>query len=336
MKKLGLQTVNLVNRPKFISSYSVVGPKEGRGPLKNYFDNILSNDMLGQKTFEKAEQKLMEKAVFGAIRKSGLKASQIDMFLSGDLLNQIISASFTARKFDTSFIGLFGACSTMTESLALGACLVDGGYVDNVLCATCSHYASVEKQFRNPLELGTQRPPTSQWTVTGAGASILSLCNNKQLPYIECVTFGKVTDFGISDVNNMGAAMAPGAMETLIAHFNDTGRKPDDYDCIFTGDLGKLGSEILIDLMEHKGLSLGDNYCDCGMMIFDKEQKVMMGGSGCGCSASVLNSYVLSKLNKGEFKSVLFLSTGALLSPLSSQQGETIPGIAHAIVIRRD
>ncbi len=336
LKKLGKQTAWLSNKPRFISNYSVVGPKEGRGPMGSYFDEVLKDDKLGQQTFEKAEQKLMEKCAFGAIRKSGLNASDIDMMLSGDLLNQIISSTFTARQFDTTFIGLFGACSTMTESIALASCLVDGGYVKNVLCATCSHFASAERQFRNPLELGTQRPPTSQWTVTGAGACVLSLDDDKNLPYVECVTFGKVTDFGVADVNNMGAAMAPAAMETLRAHFTETGRTPNDYDYIFTGDLGKLGSEILIDLMEHKGIKLGVNYCDCGNMMFDIEQKTLMGASGCGCSASILNSFVMEKFRKKEISRVLFLSTGALLSTLSVQQGETIPSIAHAISIRRD
>lgn len=335
-KRKGKQTVFLYNKPRFIANFSVVGPKEGKGPMGKYFDKVLENDMLGQKTFEKAEQKLMEQAVFGAIEKSGLHPNQIDLYLSGDLLNQIISSTFTARKFDTTYIGLFGACSTMTESLALGACLVDGDYVNNALCATCSHFASAEKQFRNPLELGAPRPPTSQWTVTGSGACVLAKSEDENFPYIECVTFGKVTDFGIADVNNMGAAMAPAAMDTLIAHFRETGRSPLDYDYIFTGDLGKLGSEILIDLMEHEGVKLGVNYCDCGNMIFDNDQKVQMGGSGCGCSASILNSFVMQKFKKKEINSVLFLSTGALLSPISVQQGETIPSIAHAIVIRRD
>lgn len=332
--RLGKQTIKLINKPRIVSWYSVVGPKEAKGPLGKYFDLTLKDDMCGQNTYEKAEQKVMEKAVFGVIEKAGYKPSDISLFLSGDLLNQIISATFTAREFDTTFIGLFGACSTMTESLALGACLVDGKYVKNALCSTCSHFASVERQFRYPLELGTQRPPTSQWTVTGSGATILELKN--QGPYIEMITLGKVCDYGINDVNNMGAAMAPAAMNTLKAHFSDTGRTPEDYDLICTGDLGKLGSEILVDLMENAGYSLGVNYCDCGNLIFDKEQKTFMGGSGCGCSASVLNSYVLNKLNNKEIKSCLFLSTGALLSPLSSQQGLTIPSIAHAIVIRSD
>ena len=332
MGRVGKQTIILDKKPNIVSTYSIVGPKEGNGPLADYFDRILDNDMCNQDTYEKAEQKFMEKAVFGAINKAHKNPHEIDMFLSGDLLNQIISATFTAREFDTTFIGLFGACSTMTESLALGACLVDGGYVNNVLCATCSHFASVERQFRNPLELGTQRPPTAQWTVTGAGATILERTGSG--PYIEAVTFGKVCDYGVTDVNNMGAAMAPSALHTLKAHFIDMNRTPEDYDLIFTGDLGKLGSEILIDLMEKDGYKLGVNYNDCGCLIFDKEQKTFMGGSGCGCSAAVLNSYVITKLLNKEVNSVLFLSTGALLSPLSAQQGLSIPGIAHAISIR--
>lgn len=332
MGKIGQQTVILEKKPNIISGYSIVGPKEGKGPMSEYFDKVLKDDLCGESTYEKAEQKFMEKAVIGAIKKAKMKPKDIDMFLSGDLLNQIISATFTARDFDTTFIGLFGACSTMTESISLGACLVDGGYVNNVLCATCSHFASAERQFRTPLELGNQRPPTAQWTVTGAGATILS-CSGTG-PYVEAVTFGKVTDYGVTDVNNMGAAMAPAAMDTLRAHFKDMKRKPEDYDLIFTGDLGKFGSEILIDLMEKEGYKLGVNYNDCGCLIFDKEQKTLMGGSGCGCSASILNSYVLKKLFNKEVESVLFLSTGALLSPLSAQQGLSIPGIAHAIVIR--
>lgn len=334
MKKIGTQTVVFENRPKIIGSYSIVGPKEGRGPLSKYFDYILKDDLYGEKTYEKAEQKIMETAVMGAIEKAGLQPNDIDLFISGDLLNQIISATFTAKDFDASYIGLFGACSTMTESLSVGSCLVDGGYFCRVLCGTCSHFSTAERQFRYPLELGNQRPPTTQWTVTGAGASLLSLDGDG--PYIEMATFGKVCDYGVSDVNNMGAAMAPAAMHTLKVHFEDTRRKPDDYDLILTGDLGKLGSEILIDMMEKEGYPLGENYCDCGNLVFDKEQKTFMGGSGCGCSATVLNSYVLQKLQSGEYKSVLLLSTGALLSTLSSQQGNAIPGIAHAVVIRRD
>lgn len=331
--RIGTQTVKFNNKPKMISNYSVVGTKEGNGPFRDYFDYILKDDCFSEKTFELAERKLMEHAVFGAIDKAKLTPSDIDMFLSGDLLNQIISASFTARKFNTTFIGLFGACSTMTESIALGASLVNAGYFNTIVCATCSHYASAERQFRFPLELGSQKPPTAQWTVTGSGATVLSL--DGKGPYIDMATFGKVCDYGIIDVNNMGAAMAPAAMHTLKAHFEDTKRKPSDYDLIVTGDLGKHGSEILIDLMEKEGYPLSENYCDCGHLIFDKEQKAYMGGSGCGCSAALLNSFFVNKLKLGEYKRILFLSTGALMSPLSSQQGETIPGIAHAIVIER-
>ena len=221
----------------------------------------------------------------------------------------------------------------MSESLALGACLVDGGYAKNVICSTVSHFSTAEKQYRFPLELGNQRPPVSQWTVTGSGCTILS--NKGNGSYISMATFGKVTDYGVSDVNNMGAAMAPAAMETLVEHFNDTGTTPQDYDLIVTGDLGKLGSEIFRDLMEHSGYKLGENYCDCGQMIYGRDQKVFQGGSGAGCSASILNSYILDQMANGVYNKVIFMATGALLSPLSSQQGETIPGISHAVVIER-
>ena len=257
----------------------------------------------------------------------------IDMLISGDLLNQIISSSFSARHFDSTFIGLYGACSTMAESLAIGACLVDSKNFNNVACCTGSHFSTVERQYRFPLELGNQRPPVSQWTVTGSGCSILSLKGKGNV--ISSATFGKVTDYDIKDVNNMGAAMAPAAMRTIIAHFEDTHTTPDDYDLILTGDLGKLGSEIFMDLMEHNGYKLGNNYNDCGQMMFNINQKAYQGGSGPGCSAIVLNGYVYKKLLEGKFKKVLFAATGALLSPLSSQQGDSIPGICHAVVIER-
>ena len=276
---------------------------------------------------------MLEQAICGATDKANLISTDIDILLSGDLLNQIISASFSARQLQTSFIGLFGACSTMTESLAVGACLVDGGYAKNVACATSSHFSTAERQFRYPLELGCQRPPTSQWTTTAAGCSIIS-CEGKG-HYITHATFGKVIDFGINDMNNMGGAMAPAAADTLKNLFKDTNTSPKDYDLIVTGDLGKLGGEIFIDLMENYGYKLGENYCDCGQIMFDNSQKCFMGGSGCGCSASIINSYILSKIDKGDYKKVILMSTGALLSTTSSQQGETIPGIAHAVIIER-
>ena len=325
------QTIFFKNKPRIIGSYSIVGPKEGLGSLKNYFDYIMKDDLYGEKTYEKAERKMVEQAVQGAICNADIKAKDLQLFISGDLLNQIITSSFAARAFDVPYLGLFGACSTMAESLAVGASLVNAGYFNNIACATASHFSTAERQFRYPLELGNQRPPTSQWTVTGAGCTILS--KNGNGPYISSATFGKVTDFGIADVNNMGSVMAPSCASTLISHFKDTNTKPDDYDLIISGDLGKLGSEILLDLMEDHGYKLGVNYNDCGQIIFNGKQSVLMGGSGCGCSATVLNSYILQKIKNKEYKKVLFVATGALLSTTSSQQGDTIPGISHAIVI---
>lgn len=331
MFEYGNQTIFFKNKPRIIGSYSIVGPKEGLGSLKKYFDYIMKNDLYGEKTYEKAERKMVEQAVMGAITNANLTAKDLQLFISGDLLNQIITSSFAARAFEVPYLGLFGACSTMAESLAVGASMVNSGYFDNIACATASHFSTAERQFRYPLELGNQRPPTSQWTVTGAGCTILA--KNGNGPFISSATFGKVTDFGISDVNNMGSVMAPSCASTLLAHFKDTKTTPQDYDLVITGDLGKLGSEILIDLMEDHGFKLGTNYNDCGQLIFNGKQSVLMGGSGCGCSATVLNSYILQKVKNKEFKKVLFVATGALLSTTSSQQGDTIPGISHAVVI---
>ena len=333
LNRIGENTVIFKNKPKIASSYSIVGKKEGEGPFKDYFDFILNDDLCGKKSYEIAERHILEHAIFGAVDKGHINLKDIDFIIGGDLLNQITSSSFAARHFEKPFIGLYSACSTMSESLAVGACLVDGGFARNVVCATVSHFSTAEKQYRFPLELGNQRPPVSQWTVTGSGATVLA--NKGKWPYISMATFGKVTDYGINDANNMGAAMAPAAMETLLSHFKDTNTQPSDYDLIVTGDLGKLGSEILRDLMEHSGYKLGENYCDCGQMIFGRNQKVFQGGSGAGCSASILNSYILKQMNKGVYNKVLFMATGALLSPTSTQQGDTIPGIAHAVVIER-
>lgn len=325
------QTVFFNNRPKIIGNYSIGGPLESKGPLKDYFSYQLQDDTLNEKSFEKAERKLLEHIIFGAIDNAGLKLDDVDALLGGDLLNQIISSSFAARKFGITFIGLYSACATMAESLALGACLVDREVFNKVCCATASHFSSAERQYRFPLELGNQRPPTSQWTVTGGGASVLS--NKGKGPEITSATFGRVIDFGIKDVNNMGACMAPAAMDTILAHLQATHTKVDDYDMIATGDLGKLGSEILVDLLERKGVKLAQNYSDCGNLIYNKSEKVFMGGSGSGCSATVFNSYILHKLKSGEFKKVLLVATGALLSTTTSQQGDSIPAIAHAVCI---
>lgn len=324
-----MQTIKLKNGAYLYSGFSMVGPLESKGPLKDYFDVCFKDDTLKEKTFEKAERKLLENIVKGVIQKSDINASEIDFMFGGDLLNQIVSSSYTARDLDLPFIGLYSACATMAESLAIGAIFVDNGLAENVVCATCTHFSSAERQYRFPLELGNQRPPTAQWTITGGGASLLS--NKPSKIKITAVTFGKVIDYGIADVNNMGAGMAPSACDTIEQHLKNCNKKVSDYDFIATGDLGKLGSEILIDLMEQKGVILGKNYADCGCMMYDKTERVFMGGSGAGCSASILNSYILKKLNAGEFKRVLLVSTGALMSTTTSQQGDTIPGIAHAV-----
>ncbi len=324
-----MQTIKFKNKPYLLTGYSIVGPLEGKGPLKDYFDYILKDDTLNEKSFEKSERKLLEKIVVGAIDKANLNTNDIDFFVGGDLLNQIVSSSFTARELSIPFIGLYSACATMAESLAIASILVSFNLADNVVAGTCTHFSSAERQYRFPLELGNQRPPTAQWTITGGGASVIS--NKPSKIRINSVTFGKVIDYGITDVNNMGAAMAPAASSTILAHLKNSNKRPSDYDLIATGDLGKLGSEILIDLLEREKIILGKNYSDCGCIIFDKTERVFMGGSGAGCSASVLNSYIIHKINKGEFKRVLLVSTGALMSTTSSQQGDTIPGIAHAI-----
>lgn len=330
-KKLGKQTIKFDHPAKIIGNFSVVGEKEGQGNFKEYFDIIVKDDKFGEKTYEKAEKKMLLEAVNGAIESANLKKEDIELYLAGDLLNQIISASFSARELECSYLGIYGACSTMAEILGIGATLIDSTAYKNIVCATGSHFTTAERQYRYPLELGNQRPPTTQWTITGAGSTILS--SNGQGPKITHATFGRVMDYDVKDVNNMGAAMAPAAMDTLITLFEDTGTKPADYDLIVTGDLGKLGAEILMDLMENRGYKLGKNYSDCGHMMFTNEQKTYQGGSGAGCSAVVLNSFILKKLKTKQLKKVIFAATGALLSPTSSQQGESVPGICHAVII---
>lgn len=331
--RIGKQTLIFKNQPKIIGNYAVVGKKEGNGPFGKYFDYVLENDLFGEKTYEKAERKILEHAIFNCVDKSKIDPKDIDVILSGDLLNQIVSSSFAARHFDKPFLGLYSACSTMTESLLIASCLVDAKYVKTAICATGSHFSTAEKQYRFPLELGNQRPPVAQWTVTGAGATMLSLDGDESCSKITMATIGKVVDYGILDANNMGAAMAPAAMNTLIAHFNDTNTSPQDYDLILTGDLGKLGSEILRDLMERNGFPLGSNYSDCGHMMYTEDQHTYQGGSGAGCSATIFNSYILHQIAQKKYKKVLFLATGALLSPTTSFQGDSIPGISHAVVI---
>ena len=331
-KKIGENTIQFSMPPKLISGYSVVGPKEGLSLFAKYFDYILKNDSFNEKTYEKAERKMLEQAICGATDKANLLATDIDILLSGDLLNQIISASFSARQIQTSFIGMFGACSTMTESLAVGACLVSGNCANTVACATSSHFSTAERQFRFPLELGNQRPPSSQWTVTGAGSAVVSKSGTG--PFITHATIGKIVDMGIKDANNMGSAMAPAALDTIITHFQDTGRKPSYYDAIITGDLGHIGKEIVIELAEKQGYNIKSNYNDCGVLIFDKNsQDTHSGGSGCACCGTVFSGYLFKQLKEKKLKKILLVATGALTNATSSQQGESIPGIAHAVSI---
>lgn len=328
-KKLGRQSVALATPPSVAGYASVVGKKEGEGPLATTFDLIQQDDTFGEKSWEKAESAMQKLALSAALDKAGLSASNLDYILAGDLLNQCIGTGFAVRGQNVPFYGLYGACSTMAESLSVGAMLLDGGFGTHAACMTSSHFCSAERQYRTPLEYGGQRTPTAQWTVTGSGCVILS--SEGAGPYVTHVTTGKIVDKGIKDANNMGAAMAPAAYETLLAHFQDTGRRPSDYDLILTGDLGQLGKEIVLDLLHRDGLEV-PNLEDCGVLIYDLEgQDVHCGGSGCGCSAVVLTGLLLNGMKSGRWKRLLFCGTGALLSPTSTQQGESIPCICHAV-----
>ena len=334
-KRIGEQTIKLKNPPKIISTFSIVGPKEGEGPLKDYFDKILDDDTCGKDSYEKAESEMIFTAISQAIKRAGLKEKDINYLFSGDLLNQIISSSFAARQLNIPFFGLYGACSTMSESLSLASLIMDGGYAEHVVAATSSHFSSAERQFRFPLEYGSQRSRTAQWTVTGSGAMVLG--KEGDFPEVRYVTTGIVKDYGIKDPNNMGAAMAPAAAHTIYMHLKETGRKPEDYDIIATGDLGSVGKKIMDQLLLEYGYDLTKNHLDCGALIFNEEaQNTESGGSGCGCSAVVSSGYLYKKLMKRELKKVLLVSTGALMSTTSSLQGESIPGIAHAVSIEID
>ena len=331
MQKLGKQTIKFDNPPTILDCASIVGPKEAQGPLAEYFDQTLEDEFWGEKTWEKAESKIIKETVNTVISKSGVPSDQIDLMIAGDLLNQCISSSFGLREANIPFLGVFGACSTFVESMCIGSICVES-FAKNVLCATSSHFCSAEKQFRFPLELGNQRTPTAQWTVTGSGAAIIT--QSGMGPYITHITPGKIIDMGIKDANNMGAAMAPAFCETLITHFLDTGRSPNYYDAIISGDLGHVGKEIAIDIAKARGYNIKPNYNDCGVLIFDKEkQDTHSGGSGCGCCGSVFSGYFFKQLKANKLKKVLLIATGALMNSTSSQQGESIPGIAHAISI---
>ncbi len=335
--RIGKYTLELNNKPAILGYASVVGKKESEGPLGKLFDQCHSDTTLGETSWEKAESRLQNEAVNLALFKAGVKNTEIDCIFAGDLLNQCISSTFGLRGLDIPFLGQFGACSTMAQTLALASVFVESGAAQRAVAVTSSHFCSAERQFRFPLEYGGQRTPTAQWTATGAGSAVVGTGEPKQGGKItvEAVTFGRITDFGIKDAANMGAAMAPAAAQTLIDYLRDTGASPTDFDLILTGDLGMVGSELMEELLGKEGISISSVHNDCGLMIYDRiKQDVHAGGSGCGCSGSVLCSIILQQLSQGKLHKVLFIATGALMSPTSSQQGETIPGIAHLVYLK--
>ena len=333
-KRLGRQTRELERPPAVLGFAAVGGKKEGEGPRRRGFDRISEDSYFGEASWEKAESRMLRDCFTLACAKAGLAPQALDCVLAGDLLDQCVSSALAMRESGVPHWGLYGACSTMAEGLALGALLLDGGAAERVCALTGSHFCTAERQYRFPLEYGGQRTPTSQWTVTGAGAVILGAEGGGVR--ITHATVGRIVDAGVADATHMGGAMAPAAFDTLSAHFAETGRSPADYDAIFTGDLGALGHDILEDLFRRQGVALGPRYMDCGVLIYDAAaQEVGVGGSGCGCCASVLCAQILPAMCKGIWGRVLFAATGALMSPTSSQQGESIPGICHALALER-
>lgn len=342
-KHIGGQTVCFEKPPVIIGKYSVVGNKEGRGPYGMYFDEICTDPLVGGETWEEGESNLIKKSCYGAVKRAGIRQTELDFVVGGDLLGQLMATTFGVMQFRTPFFGIYGACSTMGESTALASSLVDGGFADICLAVTSSHFAGAEKQFRTPLNYGAWRNLTSSYTVTGSGAIVLASedylkqargSEDRLYARVKGYTAGIITDYGIKDSNNMGACMAPAAYSTILAHFRDTGRSVDDYDLIVTGDLGRCGTEILIDLCRASGLDISKKHFDCGDHIFDEEtQDTHAGGSGCGCCASMLCGYLIKCLEEEKYSRILFVPTGALCSPVSYKEGKTVPGIAHAIVL---
>lgn len=330
-KKKGKQTVVFDNPPVITSWASIVGPKEGEGPWGSDFDWILDDYMFGEKTWEKAENKMLRETVKLALNKNNLEPGDVEVLLAGDLLNQIVSSSFAARELSMPFLGLYGACSTMAEALLLGAMLLDGGFYERLAAGSCSHHYTAERQFRYPTEQGTQPAPSSQWTATAAGALVLETLGTG--PKITCATIGRVVDMGQADPSDMGSAMAPAAADTIKTHFHDMDIVHDYYDLVLTGDLAKIGMAIVEELFIKDGIVPKPNYSDCGVLIFDQYQGVDSGGSGCGCCASMLCGPLLKKMQAGELNKLLLVATGALMSPITNYQGESIPGIAHAVAI---
>ena len=335
-KRKGMRTLEFTNRPVITAGAGAGGRKESEGPLRDEFDLLFTDSTLGEKTWEKAESSMHRAVVERALQKSGKALSDVDYIFAGDLLDQCIGSTFGLRELAIPFFGLYGACSTMALALTAAGLFVDSGAAKTCVASTSSHFCSAEKQFRFPLEYGSQRTPSAQWTVTGAGAAVVEAIGSGV--HIDMATLGRITDLGITDTNNMGAAMAPAAYDTISAFFKDTGYSPKDLDMILTGDLGLVGSRLLSQLFfNEEGINIRGKHEDCGLMIFDlKKQSVNAGGSGCGCSAGVLCSHILKKMNAKQLKKVLFVATGALMSPLSSMQGESIPSIAHAVLLTSD
>lgn len=333
-QQVGSGSLCFAKAPFIIGTASVVGTKEGEGPLADAFDCIGPDDKFGQQTWEAAESSLQKEALTLALGKAEQKPEDMRYLFAGDLLGQLIASSFGLKTFEIPLFGLYGACSTCGEALALSAMTVAAGYADRVAAVTSSHFASAEKQFRFPLEYANQRPVSATWTVTGGGAFILSKEAKQPLAKVAGVTTGKIVDYGIKDSMNMGAVMAPAAAELIAQNLTDFKRKPENYDRIITGDLGEVGQQILFDLLLKKGMDIRKQHEDCGMLIFDSQtQGTGSGGSGCGCAASVLSAHFLPKLASGELKRILFVPTGALLSTVSFNEGQTIPGIAHGVVL---
>jgi len=335
------QVVSFYGPVNILSKSAIASSKEGKGPISKYLFKVLDDDKCGEKSFEKAELKMLTVGVLDALKKAHLNPSDVDLLLAGDLLNQITSSSYLARELKIPYFGLYSACSNMTQSLALGASLIDSGHFNTIACATGSHFATAERQYRYPLEYGNQRPPYAQWTVTGAGCTILTggeveaggVDGSLKRQRITHAIIGKVVDFGIDDVNNLGAAMAPAAVDSMLALFREKGWSEQHFDLIVTGDLGKLGSDIVRDLMRERGYELGQRYTDCGNLIYDVNQRCYQGGSGAGCCAVVLNSFILDKMAQGVYNRVAVFATGALMSPTMCNQGESIPCISHGIII---
>ena len=332
--RTGRFTITLPSRPVVQGFAAVAGKKEGEGPLAAEFDHIFDDTTLGEVSWEKAESKLHREAVIRALSKAQKSPADVDVIFAGDLLSQCIGTCFGIRELDMPFAGLYGACSTMALSLLMASVFIDTGTAGLAVASTSSHFCSAEKQFRLPLEYGGQRPPSAQWTATAAGAAVLA--SSGEGPRVESVIIGKMQDLGIKDANNMGAAMAPAAADTIVRYLKATQTAPEQYDAIVTGDLGIVGSELLCDLVMKQGFDITRNHKDCGAMLYDPEtQDTHAGGSGCGCSASLLCGHFLPALQAGTMRQILFAATGALMSPTASQQGESIPGISHLVELTR-